>query len=140
MADQPLVVVLGDSLLTEGVAAGLSNCPKLSLISINSNDLDIWQQVDKLNPDVIIFDLEFPNSSIILSLIKEKPGVLFLALDLDCNRVIVLNSRQHFTQTMHDLCQIVEAETGATVHLTLQEELAKSQAFARPKAASASTG
>lgn len=132
MADQPLVVVLGDSLLTEGAAISLANCPQISLISIDSIAFDIWQQIDALNPNVIVFDLEIPHSPLILSLLKEKPGILLLGLDLECNRVIVLNSRQHFTQSMHDLCQIVEAETDAAVRLSFSEELAKSLAFARP--------
>ena len=139
MADQPLVVVLGDTLLTEGAAISLANCSQISLICIDSNVFDIWQQIDTLNPDVIVFDLEIPHSPLILSLLKEKPGILLLGLDLECNRVIVLNSRQHFTQTMHDLCQIVEAETGAAVRLSLSEELAESLAFARPKAPPASS-
>ena len=62
MADQPLVVVLGDSLLTEGVAVSLANCPLMSLNSIDSNAFDIWQQIDALSPNVIIFDLEIPHS------------------------------------------------------------------------------
>ena len=138
MAVQPLVVVLGDSLLTEGVAVSLANCCDLSLIRIDSDVFDIWQ-INALNPNVIVFDLEIPHSPLIFSLLKEKPGILLLGLDLECNRVIVLNSRQHFTQTMHDLCQIVEAETGAAVRLSLSEELAESLAFARPKAPPASS-
>ena len=139
MADQPLVVVLGDTLLTEGAAVSLANCPQISLICIDSNAFDIWQQINALNPIVIVFDLEIPHSPLIFSLLKEKPGILLLGLDLECNRVVALNSRQHFTQTMHDLCQIVEAETGAAVRLSLSEELAESLAFARPNAPPASS-
>jgi hypothetical protein len=123
----------------EGVAVSLANCPQISLIRIDSNIYDIWQQINALNPNVIVFDLEIPHPPLILSLLKEKPGILLLGLDLECNRVIVLNSRQHFTQTMHDLCQIVEAETGAAVRLSLSEKLAESLAFARPNASSASS-
>ena len=134
MIDRPSVVVLGDSLLTDGVAVSLADCPQLSLLRIDSNVFDIWQQVNTLNPDVIVFDLETPHSPLILSLLKEKPGILLLGLDLACNRVIVLNSRQSFTQTMHDLCQIIETETGAAVRLNLEEELARSLANVRPEA------
>ena len=67
-----------------------------------------------------------------------EPGSRPRLPDSTCNRVIVLNSRQHFTQTMHDLCQIIEAETGAAVRLTLKEELAKSLGTARPEALPAS--
>ena len=139
MTYQPVVVVLGDSLLMEGVAVSLADCRQMSLVRIDSNLFDIWQQIDVLDPDVIVFELEIPHSPFVLSLLKERPGILLLGLDLECNRVIVLNSRQHFTQTMHDLCQIVEAETGAAVRLSLSEKLAESLAFARPNASSASS-
>ena len=138
MAIQPLVVVLGDSLLMEGAAVSLADCRQMSLVRIDSNLSDIWQQINDLNPDVIVFELEIPHSPIVLSLLKERPGILLLGLDLECNRVLVLNSRQHFTQTMHDLCQIIEAETDAAVRLTLQEELAKSLGVARPETLPAS--
>jgi hypothetical protein len=113
MKKRPLVLILGDSLLMEGVAVSLAGCPQLSLIGIDSTDFDVWQKVDSLNPDVILFELETPHSPFILSLLKERPGILLLGLDLSSSRMIVLNSRQHCSKTMHDLCQIVEAETGA---------------------------
>ena len=45
MVEQPLVIVLGDSLFMEGVALCLAECPKLSLIRLDSSVFDIWQQV-----------------------------------------------------------------------------------------------
>ena len=35
---------------------------------------------------------------------------------------MVLNSRIHFSRTMHDLCQIVEAEVGGAVQRPVREE------------------
>ena len=122
MADQPLVVVLGDSLLMEGVAVSLANCPQMPLIRLDCNASDIWQQIDALDPDVIVLELKIPHSPFILTLLKERPGILLLGLDQDCNRVIVLNSRIHFSRTMHDLCQIVEAEVGGAVQRPVREE------------------
>ena len=138
MADRPLLIVLGDSLLMEGAAVSLAECPQLSLIRLDSSVIDIWPQVDSLKPDVVVFELEIPQSPFVLSLLKERPGILLIGLDLDRNRVVVLNSRQQLLRTMHDLCQIVEAETGAAVRLTLKEELAKSLGVARPEALPAS--
>ncbi len=73
-------------------------------------------------------------SPFVLTLLKERPGILLIALDLESNRVIVLNSRQQFTRTMHDLCQIVEAEVGEQLPFSFEEVLAKSlaQAAAAP--------
>jgi chemotaxis response regulator CheB len=113
MEKRPLVLILGDSLLMEGIAASLTGCPQLSLICIDYSEFEIWQKADSLNPDVILFEMETPHSPFILSLLEERPGILLLGLDLSSSRVIVLNSRQHYSETMHDLWQIVEAEIGA---------------------------
>ncbi len=43
MDDQPLVVVLGDSLFMEGIAVGLADCPHLELTHLNDNISNIWQ-------------------------------------------------------------------------------------------------
>jgi hypothetical protein len=112
MEKRPLILILGDSLLMEGIAVSLAGCPQLSLIGIDYSEFDVWQKIDSLNPDAILFELEIPQSPLIFWLLKERPGILLLGLDLSRSRVIVLNSRQHCSKTMHDLCQIVEAETG----------------------------
>ena len=118
MEKRPLILILGDSLLMEGIAVSLAGCPQLSLIGIDYSEFDVWQKIDSLNPDAILFELEIPQSPLILWLLKERPGILLLGLDLSRSRVIVLNSRQHCSKTMHDLCQIVEAETGAIERLS----------------------
>jgi hypothetical protein len=46
----------------------------------------------------------------ILSLLSEQPGIWLIGLHLSSSRVIVLNSYQHMTPTMNDLCQVVQAE------------------------------
>jgi DNA-binding NarL/FixJ family response regulator len=140
MENRPLVVVLGDSLLMEGVTVSLADCSQLSLFSVDSNDVDIWQRVNSLDPDVVVFELEIPHSPLILSLLKERPGILLVGLDLECNRVIVLNSRQHSTQTMHDLYQIVEAEVGKQVRFSYKKEPDRSPARTRSESFPASSG
>jgi DNA-binding NarL/FixJ family response regulator len=115
----------------EGIAVSLAECPQLALTHLNCSAPNIWQQVDALAPDVVIFELEIPQSPFIFTLLKERPGILLIALDLECNRVIVLNSRQQFTRTMHDLCQIVEAEVGEQLPFSFEEEFARSLAQAQ---------
>lgn len=126
MTNRPRVVVLGDSLLVEGVAVSLAKCQQFSLIRIDPAIFDNWQRINFLDPDVIVFELDKPQSSFLLSLLKERPGIMLIGLDVDFNRVIVLNSRQQFTRTVRDLCQIVEAEVGDQLQLSFEEELANS--------------
>ena len=139
MKKQPVVVILGHSLLMEGVAVSLANVEELSLVRIESSVSDIWQQVEALSPDVIVFELEVPHSPFILSLLKERPGILLIGLDVACNRVIVLNSRQLITSTMHDLYQIVESEAKEKMCQTIKEQFAGRRKQDQPDALLASS-
>lgn len=112
----------------EGVAVSLASCQTLTLIHLDSAVFNISAQIENLDPEIIVFELDIPYLAQILNLLKEKPGILLLGLDLECNRVIVLNSRQHSTQTMHDLCQLVKTEMGREILLSLEEELTKALA------------
>jgi hypothetical protein len=114
MEKRPLVVLLGGSLLMDGVAVSLAAPQLWKVIRLDIDALDIGECIgecmESLDPDLIVFELDSPWSSSILSLIKDQPGVLLIGLDLSRSRAIVLDSHQHLTQTMDDLCQVVQSE------------------------------
>lgn len=114
MEKRPLVVLLGDSLLMDGVAVSLADWQLWRMIRLDIDALDIGECIGEcmasLDPELIVFELDSPWSSSILSLIKDQPGVLLIGLDLSRSRAIVLHSHQHLTQTMADLCQVVQSE------------------------------
>lgn len=139
MAERPLVVVLGESLLMESIAWSLVDCPHFSVIRFDLHIIDIGEQVKALEPEVVVLELDMLQSSPILSLLKRKPGLLLIAIDLDCSQVIVLHSSQHCTPTMHDLYQIVEAEVGEQTLNSLEDDLLESFAHAHSHSLAAST-
>ena len=118
---RPLVVLLGDSLLMDGVAVSLADWQLWRMIRLDIDALDIGECIGEcmasLDPELIVFELDSPWSSSILSLIKDQPGTLLIGLDLPCSRAIVLHSHQHLTQTMADLCQVVQAEANEKARL-----------------------
>jgi hypothetical protein len=118
MEKQPLVVLLGDSVLIDGVAAGLAGKQIPGMVRINTLTSDIVERLKSLEPDLIVFELDAPRSSSIFALLREQPGILLLGLDLDYSQVLVLNSRQHITPTMSDLYQIVQVEASQQAHLS----------------------
>jgi hypothetical protein len=94
----------------DGVAVSLAGRRSWGIVRLDIDVLDVGQCLQSLNPDLIVFELDSPWSPSVLSLIKEQSGTLLIGLDLSCSRAIVLNSHQHLTQTMNDLCQLVQAE------------------------------
>ncbi|MBN1581990.1 MAG: hypothetical protein JXA89_14895 [Anaerolineae bacterium] len=118
MEKQPLVVLLGDSVLIDGVAAGLVGGQVPDMVRINTLTADIVERLKSLQPDLIVFELDAPRSSSIFALLREQPGILLLGLDLDYSQVLVLNSQQHITQTMSDLYQIVQTQANEQARLS----------------------
>jgi hypothetical protein len=110
MTNKPLVALLGNSLLIDGVAESLASRQTLNVIRIDSTD--VGTSVKSLQPDLIVYELESPQSSAILALLSEQPGSLLLGLDLSSSRVIVMNSQQHITRSMQDLYQVFQTEAG----------------------------
>ena len=115
MERRPLVVLLGDSLLMDGIAVGLADRKMPGTIRMDSDVIDLRECLKTLQPDLVIFELGAPQSLAILSLLSEQPGIQLMGLDPACSRVIVLNSQQHLTPTINELCQLVQAETGQQV-------------------------
>ena len=112
MQNRPLVVLLGNSLLMDGVALSLSSGQKLGVVRMDAGADGIREQLKLLEPDLIVFELDAPCSPKIMSLIKNRPSTLLLGLDLDCCRAIVLNSSQHPTHSMDELLRVVEDAIG----------------------------
>jgi hypothetical protein len=112
METRPLVVLLGDSLLMDGIAISLAGNQLLEMTRLDAHVSDVRQRLHTLKPDLVIFELDTPRLPCILSLLQEQPGILLIGLDLACSRAIVLNSHQHLTPTLNELCRVVQAEAG----------------------------
>jgi hypothetical protein len=110
MEELPLVVLLGESLLMDGLAVSLAGRPTLGMIRIDTDIVDDRKCLEFLKPDLILFELDHPWAPDILSLLSEQPGIWLIGLHLSSSRAIVLNSHQHMTQTMNDLYQVVQAK------------------------------
>jgi len=111
METRPLVVLL-DSILMDGIAVSLAGNQWLEITCLDAHASDVRQRLHTLKPDLIIFELDTPRLPCILSLLWEQPGILLMGLDLAGSRAIVLNSHQHLTPTLNELCRVVQAEAG----------------------------
>ena len=109
MENRPLVVLLGNSLLMDGVAVSLADKQMLRMVRIDTETEDIWERMESLRPELIVFELNNPDTPAIISLLKNRTDTLLIGLDLDCSRAFVLNSRQHLTRSMNDLYSVVQA-------------------------------
>lgn len=110
MERRALVVLLGDTVLIDSVAAGLEDTQAFGVVRMDASADGLGERLNALNPALIVFELDTRRSPTILSLLREQPGTQLLGLDLTCSQAIMLKSCQHTTRTMKELCQVVRAE------------------------------
>ena len=110
MRKQSLVLLLGESLLMDGVAESLARNSKVLIRREMSIDLDMCIYIKLLKPEMIIFELGISNIDAILSGLSEQSNMILLGLDLDSCRVVVLNCKQFLVDTMSDLSRLLESE------------------------------
>ena len=111
MSRQPLIVLLGDSVLIDGVAVSLGGSQVLRVARISTLAFNIDECLKSLKPDLVVFELDSPYSSLVFSFLRRQPGLRLIGLDLTCSQVIVLDSYQHATRAMSELAHVVQVET-----------------------------
>ena len=117
MRNQPLVLLLGESILMEGVAASLAKSQLICMRHQVSVDLDLGGYIRHTQPDMIIFELGSASIEAMLSGLCQYTNILILGLDLDCQRAVVLISKQLPVQSMNDLGRLLERETRLHIHV-----------------------
>lgn len=110
MEKQALVVILGDSLLMDGVGSSFCRNEKSRVIHMGDFNSDRAKRLKLLKPQVVIFEMDLQKTPDILSMIQDHPGTVFLGIDLSSCQVIVLNNHRHLIQNMDELYQLAQAE------------------------------
>lgn len=118
MDNRPLVVLLGKSLLMDGIALGLGDEQLSGMVRLDVVTGDMREKMQTLKPDLIVFELEDPAAQVIIPFLKNQPDILLIGLDLDRNRAIVLNSCQHLAESINDLQQLVQKVVNREASLT----------------------
>ena len=105
-----LVVVLGDSLLMDGVGTSMRNGNEVCVVRLDPFRKDLDERIQTLQPDMIVFEMDTPRPCALLSMLKNLSGTLFLGIDANYNQVTVLNSNRHAIQNMKEFCQLVHIQ------------------------------
>ena len=111
MADIRKVVLYGNSVFMAGVEAGLKSRDEIEVIHIDASLPNAAQELDVLNPAVVIFDLSSPPPLRLgLPFIREHLGLPFIGLDVTSNTVLVLSCQQYTALTVDDLARVIQAQ------------------------------
>jgi hypothetical protein len=96
------------------VEASLGEDQEFGVMRIYTTVTDIAARLQSLSPDAIIFDWDAPHAEFVLSMLKQRPGVPLLGLDVTCSKVTALSSEQHLTLTVNDLARVLKVHTAGT--------------------------
>jgi hypothetical protein len=109
VANPRRAIVVGDSLILEGVRATLENCLGLDVLVLDQ-PLDVsLAELGAYCPDAIIFDVSAIQPDLLLSLFQQ-PGPLLIGIDTETHQALVWSGRQAAAVAPAD---IVQAITGA---------------------------
>ena len=111
MRAKRVIALFGDSLLIDTVEASLQNSQGLGVVRVQTTTSDALDRLKALCPDLIIFDLNDPNSRLVIPFFRDHQSTPLLCLDVTCSKVLAL-SCQHYTATSaHDLERLIYQET-----------------------------
>ena len=108
MGHQPAVVLLGNSLLMDGVAISLANTHMDNVIRADPAIANTRAYLQSLQPDLIILELGDHRTDTALSLLKENPDIILIGLNEDSSRVSVLKTQECTIDTMQDLQEVLQ--------------------------------
>jgi ribonuclease PH len=93
----------------DGVAISLADTLMGNIIRVDPISADTEACLQSIHPDLVILELSDPRADMMFSMLKTTPDILFLGLNEDCSRVIVLKTLEHTIYTMQDLQEILQS-------------------------------
>lgn len=104
---QRRTIVYGDSLILEGVRAKLAGNPSLEVILLDHPLASPLEELRRLNPDVLIFDLGAVQADFPLAMLQ-RPDLLLIGINPETHQALVWSGRETAAVVAADLLEIVQ--------------------------------
>ncbi len=103
-----VLALCGESVLIEGIEASLQDREGVEIVLLDASQPGAVQVLDKLSPDIIVFDLTPSQLSCVFTFLRTHPDVVLIGLDIDFDRVLFLSGEWRMLPTVADLMQVIE--------------------------------
>lgn len=103
------IILYGNSLAVSSLGACLREREGLRVLPIATGLLSEARLHDAEQPDVVIFDLTATQPSFGVELLRAKPGLMLVGVDLASGKALVLSSHTSRALTTDDLVQVIES-------------------------------
>lgn len=104
------VLLYGNSIILGSIGAGLRQSDRLEVAACESPPADP-QLIDRLQPDIILFDSEATQAEALFTFLETHPSMLLIGVSPDVNLVKVWSGRQLREMSLVELTQIITGET-----------------------------
>lgn len=108
MEQETRILIIGDSVLVEGITHGLSINPPINLQRISLNDAYTLHHVASFRPHMIIYPLGIPSLESILFEASQTSAVRLVGLDIECNQVVITDSKVHRALSLDALRDLLQ--------------------------------
>ena len=105
-----VLALCGESLLIESIEASLKGRDGMEIVLLDTSRPDAIQALDKLSPDIIVFDLTPSQLSCILPFLQTHTDVVLIGLDIASDLALFLSAEWRRLPTVADLMQVIEAQ------------------------------
>jgi DNA-binding NarL/FixJ family response regulator len=103
-----VLALCGESLLIEGLEASLQDREGVEIVRLNIVRSSAFQVLDKLSPDVIVFDLTPSQLSCVFTFWRSHRDVVLIGFDIDHDLALVLSGEWRRLPSVGDLMQVIE--------------------------------
>ncbi len=105
-----VLALCGESLLIEGIDASLRGREGVEIVLLNTSQPGAVQDLDKLSPDIIVFDLTPSQLSVVFTFLRTHTNVVLVGLDIDSDLALFLSGEWRRLPSVADLMQVIEAQ------------------------------
>jgi hypothetical protein len=104
-----VLALCGESVLIEGIEASLKGREGVEIVMLDTFLPGAVQVLDKLSPDIIVFDLTPSQLSCIFTHLRTHTDVRLIGLDIHRDQALFLSAEWRMLPTVADLLQVIEA-------------------------------
>lgn len=104
-----VLALCGESLLIEGIEASLQDREGVEVVLLDTSQPGAVQDLDKLSPDIIVFDLTPSQLTCVFSFLRTQTDVVLIGLDINSDLALILSGERCMLPTVADLMQVIEA-------------------------------
>ena len=101
------VAVYGNSLNMAGIVASLKADTTLEVLCVNLDSPNARQSLDENDLAAIVFDLSDPPVRLDVTLLRDRPGLLLIGVDLSRDEMLVLYSHPAQALSVTDLVNVI---------------------------------